>query len=88
MKPVQIRRPLVKALEKLDVDISKIPDNMLSHFVRRIKKTVNNKICDWMEMRLHRTDNLDALAKAFVEKNIDAYAAMLKRTLREDVLVA
>lgn len=88
MKPVQIRKPLIKALKKLDVDVSKIPHNMISHYVRRIKKVVDNKICDWVEIKLYRTNDLDTLANNFIQDNIDKYATILKRTLREDSIAA
>ena len=88
MKPVQIRRPLIRALKKLGVDISIVPENLIREYIRRIKKVLNENIDIWIERKLYKTHDLNTMAMNLVHNNIDTYAAMLKRTLYEDVLAA
>ncbi len=91
MKRIEIRRPLIKALKKLGVDISRIPENVITYYVARIRRVLDENIAIWLQNRLYRSRDihiLDKLAKKLVNDNIEAYAAMLKRTFQEDVLAA
>jgi hypothetical protein len=88
MQRIEIRRPLIKALKKLGVNISDVPENMIARYVRRIKGVLDDNISIWLKNKMYRTHNLDILAKTLVMNNINQYAAMLKRTLYEDVLAA
>lgn len=87
MKPVHIRRPLIQALKNLKVDVKKIPENMITHYVRRIKKILDEAVCGWLEGLLYKTKNLDILAKEFVERHVPKYAEKLKRELEKDLVV-
>lgn len=86
MKPIQYRISLRSAVEALGVDWNDIPKNMISSYIRRMRKVINISSDEWMRNGLYRSEDLDKKASKLLLEIIPGFALRLRKEFLTDVL--